>query len=113
MSIRPPSNLKSKTFLVTGGASFIGSHVTDALIARGGFGICDFVPPEIALRRYFTADEMVYAKDEKDWFDKIDYYLKHDAEREEIKKKGTARALRDHMYTNRVKDILKKLNISS
>jgi UDP-glucose 4-epimerase len=29
-------NVKGKTFLITGGAGFIGSHTTDALIARGG-----------------------------------------------------------------------------
>lgn len=31
-----PKSLKGKTFLVTGGAGFIGSHVADGLIARGG-----------------------------------------------------------------------------
>lgn len=31
-----PRSLKNKTFLITGGAGFIGSHVADALIARGG-----------------------------------------------------------------------------
>ena len=34
--ITAPKSLKGKTFLVTGGAGFIGSHVADALIARGG-----------------------------------------------------------------------------
>ena len=72
--------------------------------ACGGFEICDFVPP---LKNYFTEQEMVMADDKKggwikDWFEKIDYYLKHDAEREEIRKKGTARALKDHTYLNRV-----------
>jgi len=28
--------IKGKTFLITGGAGFIGSHVADALVARGG-----------------------------------------------------------------------------
>lgn len=77
--------------------------------ACGGFEICDFVPPEEVLRRYFKEDEMAYAKDPGDWFAKIDYYLKHDAEREAIRAKGTERALRDHLYTNRVKDIIAML----
>ncbi len=34
--IAPPRSLKGRTFLVTGGAGFIGSHLADALIARGG-----------------------------------------------------------------------------
>ncbi len=31
-----PRSLRGKTFLITGGAGFIGSHIADALIARGG-----------------------------------------------------------------------------
>jgi len=34
--VSAPKNLKGKTFLITGGAGFIGSHVADAIIARGG-----------------------------------------------------------------------------
>jgi spore maturation protein CgeB len=77
--------------------------------ACGGFEICDFVTPEDVLRRYFKEDEMVYAKDAEDWFRKIDHYMNHDDERERIRKKGSERALRDHLYTNRVRVILKKL----
>jgi spore maturation protein CgeB len=94
----------------------IKSHVvlnerTFKIPACGGFEICDFVPP---LRRYFDEAEMAMADDTKgdwvkDWFEKIDYYLKHDAEREEIRKHGTARALRDHTYKNRVASIFEIL----
>jgi len=34
--IQSPRSLKNKTFLITGGAGFIGSHVADAIINRGG-----------------------------------------------------------------------------
>ena len=76
--------------------------------ACGGFEICDFVPP---LRRYFNEEEMVMADDKRgnwvdDWFRKIEYYLHHEKEKEAIRCKGITRALRDHMYTNRVRDIL-------
>lgn len=81
--------------------------------ACGGFEICDFVPP---LRNYFTEDEMVMADDKhgdwvKDWFEKIDYYLKHDDERKAIQERGAARALRDHTYLNRVHQMFKVLGI--
>lgn len=32
----PPRSLKGKTFLITGGAGFMGSHVVDAIIKRSG-----------------------------------------------------------------------------
>lgn len=83
--------------------------------ACGGFEICDFVPP---LRNYFTEDEMVMANPPagggdwvKDWFEKIDYYLKHDAERKAIQERGTARALRDHTYLNRVRQMFEMLGV--
>lgn len=71
--------------------------------ACGGFEICD---TNRALRRYFTPDEVVMAEDDDDWFKKIDYYLKHDDERQRIQEAGTRRALRDHTYAARVKKVL-------
>jgi hypothetical protein len=71
--------------------------------ACGGFEICD---PVTIVRKYFNPDEVVMARDSKEWFQLIDYYLKHDQERETIKAKGTARALRDHTYHNRVDQII-------
>jgi UDP-glucose 4-epimerase len=35
VNILPSMSLKGKTFLITGGAGFIGSHVADAIIAKG------------------------------------------------------------------------------
>jgi UDP-glucose 4-epimerase len=35
-NMRPSMSLRGKTFLITGGAGFIGSHVADAIIAKGG-----------------------------------------------------------------------------
>jgi spore maturation protein CgeB len=74
--------------------------------ACGGFELCDFVPPEEVLRKYFTKEEMVRAVNSEDWFQKIDYYLHNDEERKAIQQKGTARALKDHTYLNRAKQIL-------
>ena len=71
--------------------------------ACGGFEICDNVK---SLRNFFTEDELVMAKNGDDWFKKIDYYLTHKEERRAIQEKGTARALRDHTYHNRVKQLL-------
>lgn len=92
---------------------FILNERTFKIPASGGFEVCDFVPP---LRNYFTEDEMVMADDKhgdwmKDWFEKIDYYLKHDDERKAIQERGTARALRDHTYLNRVSQMFDVLGI--
>lgn len=73
--------------------------------ACGGFEICDFVPGNV-LQRYFNEDEVVMAYDSKDWFSKIDYYMNNEKERRLIQEKGTKRALRDHTYLNRVKQII-------
>jgi len=72
--------------------------------ACGGFEICDYVP---ALRKYFYEDEVIMAQEPRDWFEKIEYYLKNDDERKRIQQKGTARALRDHTYANRVQEVLR------
>ena len=82
---------------------YILNQRTFKIPACGGFEICDYVP---ALRKYFDEDEVIMAHDKDDWFEKIEYFLSHDKQREEIRKKGTQRALRDHTYHNRVKQII-------
>ncbi len=72
--------------------------------ACGGFEVCDY---NLALRRYFAEDEVVMAEDDgEDWFRKIEYYIRHDDERERIRKAGTARTLREHTYHHRAKRVL-------
>jgi len=72
--------------------------------ACGGFQLCDDVP---ALRQYFARDEIVLAGlDAEDWLGKVAYFLAHDDQRRAIQARGTERALRDHLSTNRVRQVL-------
>ena len=66
----------------------------------GGFEVTDDVA---CIRRYFKADEeIVVARDEADWFGKIEHYLRHPEQRLAIMAAGRNRVLRDHTYQNRV-----------
>jgi spore maturation protein CgeB len=71
--------------------------------ACGGFQICDFIPEG---RKYFSEEEVAMAKDARDWLDKVDYYIGHEAERKRIAARGAERAQREHMYGHRVAQIL-------
>ncbi len=70
----------------------------------GGFEICDNVA---CIRKYFKEDkEIIIAKDEKDWFEKIDYYIKNPEKREQIIKAGKEKVMKEHTYHNRVEKML-------
>lgn len=72
--------------------------------AAGGFEITDYVP---GMERYYdVGKEIVAVKTPEEWFSKIDYYTRHGEEREAIRKAGTARVLREHTYSHRVKQLL-------
>lgn len=73
------------------------------IIASGGFEICDNVK---VLRKYFTEKELVIGKNTKDWFDKIDYYLKNPKKRLPFIEAGKKKVLKEHTYHNRVKQII-------
>ncbi len=73
---------------------------TFKIAACGGFQIVDTVA---ALPRYFASDEIVTAGfDARQWLDKVEYFLTHEAERKSIQERATARALSSHMAQNRV-----------
>lgn len=73
----------------------------------GGFEVVDDVA---CLARYFNVgEEIVVASDTQDWFEKIEYYVRHPEEREKIIKKGQARVRHEHTYHHRVKTLLKEI----
>ena len=70
----------------------------------GGFEITDDVA---CIRKYFKeGEEIVIAQNRDDWYQKIEYYLKNPAERDQIINRGQARVLQDHTYHNRVEQIV-------
>jgi len=83
---------------------------TFKIIASGGFEICDNVR---SLRKYFTEKELVIGENTKDWFDKIDYYIKNPEKRLPIIKAGKKKVLAKHTYHNRAEqfiDLYQKFN---
>lgn len=69
----------------------------------GGFEVTDDVK---CIRKYFKdGEEIVIAKDKRDWFEKIGYYIKNPEKRIPIIEAGKKRVLADHTYHNRVKQI--------
>lgn len=85
------------------GGVFLLNGRTFKIPASGGFEICDFVP---LAGQYFDEDELVMVKTDQEFFEKVDYYMVHENERKIIQEKGTARALDEHTYHNRVQTIL-------
>lgn len=70
----------------------------------GGFEITDNVA---CIRKYFKeGEEMVIAKNKKDWYDKSVFYMKNPEARSSIIEAGRKRVLKDHTYHNRVTELL-------
>lgn len=74
----------------------------------GGFEITDDVA---CIRKYFKEnEEIIIAKNTKEWFEKINYYIKNPDLRLSIIDAGRKRVLRDHTYHNRVRQIIEIYN---
>lgn len=79
--------------------------------ACGGFQICDEVE---ALRDYFSEDEIVLLPlDKSAWLKAIDYYLEHDEIRENMRKKSTLNARKNHTSVNRCEMLLNLIKENS
>ena len=64
------------------------------------------------LREYYEfGKEVVVYNSTEDMIEKIKYYLKNEAEREDITKAGYERTLRDHTYEKRFDEIFKKAGV--
>lgn len=74
----------------------------------GGFEITDDVA---CIRKYFEdGKEIIIAKNKKDWFDKIDYYINNPDKRKTIIEAGRQRVIKEHTYHSRVEQIIKIFN---
>jgi spore maturation protein CgeB len=73
--------------------------------------LCEYV--EGIEQYYEPGKEIVTFKTAEEMREKIDYYLHHDAEREQIAKAAYDRTLRDHTWHNRLEPILKRVGVVS
>lgn len=74
----------------------------------GGFEITDNVA---CIRKYLVdGKEIIIAKNKKEWFDKIGYYIKNPEKRLPIIEAGKKKILKEHTYHNRVKQIIEIYN---
>jgi spore maturation protein CgeB len=77
----------------------------------GGFYIVEYMEE---LEEFFNiGKEIVCYTDKEDLADKIKYYLKHDDERERIRKAGHERCLRDHSWHKRFQKAFQKMGLTT
>jgi spore maturation protein CgeB len=76
----------------------------------GGFYIVEYMEE---LEEFFEiGKEVVCYSNKEDLADKIKYYLKHDDERERIRKAGYERCLRDHSWHKRFQTAFKEMGLA-
>jgi hypothetical protein len=76
----------------------------------GGFYMVEYMEE---LEEFYEVDkEIVCYRSMEDLSDKIKYYLRHDSERERIRRAGHERCLRDHTWQKRFRDAFKSMGLS-
>jgi spore maturation protein CgeB len=73
------------------------------IMACKAFQMAPYMP---VIKRYFNSKEVVLAKSESEWFNKINYYMNYPEKRREIAKRGYKKVMKYHTYHNRVKQII-------
>lgn len=77
--------------------------------ASNAMPLCEYVE---GIEKYYEIDkEIVTFKTAQELRDKIDYYLKHDAERKQIAKAAYERTLRDHTWHSRLRLIFERVGV--
>ncbi len=87
----------------------LGIDVTERVfkvMASKGFQIVDYVE---ALRGFFKEDELVAADTLEGYHKLVEHYLKHPEDRAPFIEKGYKRVMKEHCYTHRVEELLKKI----
>lgn len=74
------------------------------IMGCGGFVLTNY--QEDMLRHFVPDRHFVYFEDKKDMLEKIDFYLSHDREREEIARNGYEECLNNHTFRHRWRQIL-------
>lgn len=99
-------NLHSSTY--SAGVEPGGDFVNPRTFELAGCGAFQLLDKRTELGELFSiGEEVVCFNDLHDLREKIRYYLDHPAERAQIAEKARARALRDHTYDLRMKQMLK------
>lgn len=70
---------------------------------------CEISNGESMVSKYFERDEVITADDPDIWIEKIDYYLKHESERNKISSNARKRAIKDHSWRARAEDFAKMI----
>ncbi len=79
-------------------------------LSCGSLLITDRLKPEVGLEEIFQDKKhLVLYNNENDLLEKIDYYLKHETEREEIAFCGHKEVLEKHTYEHRIKKMLEAI----
>ncbi|MBQ9301592.1 glycosyltransferase [Butyrivibrio sp.] len=74
------------------------------IMGCGGFLLSNY--QEDYLRFFVPGEDFVYYESKRDLMEKIEYYLSHEEERQDIAKRGHAKILADHTYERRLQEII-------
>jgi Uncharacterized protein conserved in bacteria len=71
---------------------------------------CQISNGEQMIVKYFDKDEVVTADDPQEWINKVDYYLNHPEERDNVSQKARQRAINEHTWHFRAKEFIDIIN---